>query len=98
MCGNGLGGESKLNWRLLGITVMTMIGLLLIANAQTGKQGSGGPVGRYQLVYGEHVVAGGGGPVKDVFRIDTTTGATDVYLSGKDKSGHFSDLWHRVKD
>lgn len=52
-------------------------------------------VGRYQLLAGEHLIVGKKAVYndKDVFRIDTVTGKTDVYISGGG-----DNYWSEIKD
>ncbi len=87
-----------MNTRQIGIALATAIAWLMLANAQTGRPTSSGPVGRYQPLSGEHVAAGVPATIKDILRIDSVTGETSIYMAGRDKSGHFSAFWLPIPD
>ena len=57
----------------------------------------GGQAGRYQLFQGRYGVSAETAiEVNGVFRIDTVTGKTDGYYSGKNKSGTYVEGWSPI--
>jgi hypothetical protein len=59
------------------------------------------PVGRYQLLYGEHESISGSGTKetsKVILRIDTVTGETSEYTSGQGPSGGLQDFWYHIPE
>jgi len=78
--------------------VIAIAVLLVIGSAQTNRTASGQP-GRYQLLSGEHVVNGKATVFdqKDVFHIDTETGATSVYTFGVDSNGKTYTEWLPIR-
>jgi|SRR5580658_6836159 hypothetical protein len=64
---------------------------------------SNGPVGAFQLLAGRYNMGGLIGPEAEteqttIFRIDTRTGKTWVYMTGKDKSEKFYQGWGEVPE
>ena len=82
----------------IAIVIATVAALLAIGNAQTRPQASG-PVGRYQLLTGEHAMTGKTTSYdqKDVFRIDTVTGETSFYTAGYDRDGKVYSEWLPIR-
>ena len=74
------------------ILVVAATVLLAVGSAQTNQPTATGPVGRYQLLYGEHekIIIESGGVAgkttehKVILRIDTVTGKTNVWVEGVD--------------
>jgi hypothetical protein len=80
---------------------LTLVGASILY-AQTPHTTSG-PVGAFQLLAGRYTVGGIIGPEAEteqtaIFRIDTRTGKTWVYMTGKDKSGKFYQGWGEVPE
>lgn len=50
------------------------------------------PVGRYQLFQG-HADSPQGGTSNSIFRIDTSTGRTEIYIISKDKEGKTTEAF-----
>ena len=83
----------------IAIVVLAAAVLIAVGSAQTNRgQVATGPVGRYQIVAGEHMQTGSSEPAKDVFRIDTVTGLTVVYIYGTSPDGKFSDRWSPIAE
>ena len=92
-----------MNRTYIAIAVAVVI-MLAVGSAQTSKpQLAAGPVGRYQLLYGEHHVAdlgasGGDGDDKVILRIDTMTGRTSEWFNGRNKDGSFTSWWSPISE
>jgi hypothetical protein len=74
--------------------------LLVVGNTQTSRaQTATTTAGRFQLLAGEHFITGKatGFDQKDVFRIDTATGATSFFAEGVDKDGKAYIEWQPIK-
>jgi hypothetical protein len=58
-----------------------------------------GQVARYQLLAAEHLVDEdkAGHNQKDLFRIDTITGKTWVYVTGNNVRGELKDIWSPIE-
>jgi hypothetical protein len=84
--------NNKIN---LAIIVIAAAALLAVGNAQTGNQG---PIGRYQLVAGEHEAAGSQSTatVKAILRIDTVTGQTSVWTTTVQDNGTVDSFWSTI--
>jgi hypothetical protein len=76
----------------VAIAIIAAAVLLVVGNAQTANQGQ---VGRYQLVAGEHAIAGQQTTItqKAILKIDTTTGETSVWAVVEDKDGTLRSSW-----
>jgi hypothetical protein len=83
----------------VAVVVIAIAFLLAVGNAQTTRTQAGGSVGRYQLLAGEHVVSGRSASFdnKDIFRIDTETGATSIFASGTDRDGKAYSEWLPIR-
>lgn len=88
--------KTKLLW-FVGITVL---GLLVAYGQRTVSSGSltGAQVGRYQLFQGQFTIAGAESTQRgtDVFRIDTVTGETAVYINGMGNNGAPVQYWSPI--
>ena len=76
----------------VAIVVIATAALLAVGNAQTANQG---PVCSYQLVAGEHAIAGQQTTItqKAILKIDTITGETSVWAVVEDKDGSLRSSW-----
>ena len=85
------------------IAVIAVAVLLAVGNAQTDKpQQPVGPVGRYQIHLVDHTVtvataSSGGSVVRDVLRVDTTTGEADVWRNGVSRDGQQFSAWSPIR-
>ncbi len=85
------------------IVLVFTAALLAVGSAQTAKPPSSvGPVGRYQLLFGEHEVANLHNnsfvTQKGIFRIDTVTGATSAYSEHVDADGKYFNEWTPIEE
>jgi len=85
--------RQKLSW----ITIAVLAVALAASHAQSPKGQTPSPsqTGPYMLFAGEHDI-GAGVFAKDILRVNTQTGAVDVWVSGNDKNGHFMNGWVRI--
>ena len=90
----------------MAIVVLATPALITVGSAQTGKSastpgagGSAGAIGRYQLLIGEYETHSNV-PVseKGVFRIDTATGRTSLYMAGNDAQGRYVGYWYQIDE
>lgn len=86
----------------LVIALIAAFLLLIAGSAQTDlSRQQGATVGRYQLLAVEHLLmvpgmSTGGQSVKEVLRIDTATGATDVWRESVDR-GQLVNAWSPIR-
>jgi hypothetical protein len=86
------------------VTALTFLAVSLTLYAQARSSPPAGVVGSFQILAGRYTVAGisAGGPDVDmngIFRIDTRTGKTWIYMTGTDnRSGTTYDGWGPVSE
>ena len=84
------------------IAAIALAALFVAGRAQTQTQPAG-PIGRYQLQVVEHAVtvstasSGASVTVRDVLRVDTATGETDVWRNGVDRTGQAFNTWSPIR-
>lgn|ERR1039458_1252682 len=90
------------------IAVISLFAALILAvsvalYAQAGHPPATGPVGSFQVLGARYAVAGIGPAGADVdtngvFRIDTRTGQTWQYMTGRDSGGKAYDGWAPISE
>lgn len=72
--------------------------------AQAGRTLATGPVGSFQILAGRYAIGGIAGAegadldTNGIFRIDTRTGQTWVYMTGRNKVGKTYDGWSPIPE
>jgi hypothetical protein len=90
--------------RNLAIAIIAILAVLGIVagSAQTSKPTTTGAPGRFQLFQGDHYVAisGASAPTRltEVFRIDTQTGETRMFVGGVDPNGTVRNFWQKIDE
>src|ERR1017187_10973761 len=93
--------------RIVLISLLTAILCIAAASAhhaQAGRNPAAGPVGSFQILAGRYAIGGIAGAegadldTNGIFRIDTRTGQTWMYMTGRNKAGKGYDGWSPIPE